>query len=65
MTETHNPNQSGLPSPGYSTRHIILAIVLVGVFMCVMDVQIVAIALPSVMQSLGAEIGQVQWIATG
>ena len=64
MTETRNPNPDS-PSPGYSTRHIILAIVVVGVFMCVLDVQIVAIALPSIMHSLGAEIGQVQWIATG
>jgi EmrB/QacA subfamily drug resistance transporter len=50
---------------GYASRYIILSIVLVGIFMCVLDVQIVSIALPTVMQSLGASIGQVQWIATG
>ena len=65
MPEPSNPDLSDLPSPGYSNRLIILAMVLVGIFMCVMDVQIVAIALPTIMQSLGAEIGQVQWIATG
>jgi EmrB/QacA subfamily drug resistance transporter len=65
MTETRNPDQTDYSSPGYSVRHIILAIVLIGIFMCVLDVQIVAIALPTIMQSLGAGIGQVQWIATG
>ncbi|ACL16612.1 MFS transporter [Methanosphaerula palustris] len=65
MIETRDSNQPDLPPLGYNTRHIILAIVLVGLFMCVLDVQIVAIALPTLMQSLGAGIGEVQWIATG
>ncbi len=65
MTEATDPGTIIPPSQGYPTRYVILAIILTGIFMCVLDVQIVAIALPSIMQALGAGIGQVQWIATG
>ena len=54
-----------VPEDLYKSRSIILAIVLVGMFMAVLDVQIVAIALPTIMHSLDASIGQIQWIATG
>ncbi|MGB7787657.1 MFS transporter [Methanoregula sp.] len=65
MTSAPDPIRVTSTDNGYTTRYIILAIVLVGIFMCVLDVQIVAIALPTIMQSLGSGIGQVQWIATG
>lgn len=65
MTAARDPVPAPFPATGYINRYIILAIVLAGIFMCVLDVQIVAIALPTIMQSLGAGIGQVQWIATG
>ena len=65
MTKPSYSGPATIPDNAYPTRYIILAIVLVGIFMCVLDVQIVAIALPTIMQSLGAGIGQVQWIATG
>ena len=65
MTEACDPDPAIILANGYKARYIILAIVLVGIFMCVLDVQIVAIALPTIMQFLGAGIGQVQWIATG
>jgi len=45
-------------------RRIILAIILAGVFLSVLDVQIVAIALPTITRLLAAPIGQTQWIAT-
>jgi EmrB/QacA subfamily drug resistance transporter len=65
MIETSDLNPAIIPEYGYKSRYIILAIVLVGMFMSVLDVQIVAIALPTIMQSLDTSIGQVQWIATG
>jgi EmrB/QacA subfamily drug resistance transporter len=65
MTGLSDPGPAILPDNDYATRYIILSIVLVGIFMCVLDVQIVTIALPTIMQFLGAGIGQVQWIATG
>lgn len=64
MTEISDPDPEIIPENGYATRYIILAIVLAGIFMSVLDVQIVAIALPTIMNSMSAGIGQVQWIAT-
>lgn len=45
-------------------RHIILVILLASAFICVVDVQIVAIALPTITHLLNASVGQTQWIAT-
>lgn len=45
-------------------RHVILLILLTCAFIGVVDVQIVAIALPTITNLLNASIGQTQWIAT-
>jgi len=47
-----------------ANRAKILAIILVGIFICVLDVQIVAIALPTITHDLNAPLGQTEWIAT-
>ncbi|MFH0966763.1 MAG: MFS transporter, partial [Methanobacteriota archaeon] len=48
----------------FQNRHIILAIILACGFLGVVDVQIVAIALPTITHLLNAPVGQTQWIAT-
>jgi EmrB/QacA subfamily drug resistance transporter len=48
----------------FRNRHIILAIVLACGFLSVVDIQIVAIALPTITHLLNAPVGQTQWIAT-
>jgi len=47
-----------------ANRSKILAIILVGIFIGVLDVQIVAIALPTITHDLNAPLGETQWIAT-
>ncbi len=50
--------------PTLKNRHIILVIILACAFIGVVDVQIVAIALPTITNLLNASVGQTQWIAT-
>ncbi len=60
---------TGIPAPlcepiSLKNRHIILVIILTCAFIGVVDVQIVAIALPTITNLLNASVGQTQWIAT-
>jgi EmrB/QacA subfamily drug resistance transporter len=51
-------------SPGYKNRYIILAIVLSGVFMGVLDMNVVNIALPDITRTFGVDMSQSQWVVT-
>lgn len=48
----------------YGNRYVILAIVLSGVFMCVLDTNVVNIALPTITRDFGVDMAQSQWIVT-
>lgn len=48
----------------YKNRYIILAIVLSGVFMGVLDTNVVNVALPTITQAFGVELSQSQWVVT-
>jgi EmrB/QacA subfamily drug resistance transporter len=50
--------------PEYKNRYIILVIVLSGVFMGVLDTNVVNIALPSITRDFGVDMAQSQWIVT-
>jgi len=71
MTPTHLYNMTPkITAPltpaefSYRSRIPILIIILVGVFMAVLDTNIVAIALPAITENFHVSLGQSQWIAT-
>ncbi|MGH3752376.1 MAG: MFS transporter [Pseudonocardiaceae bacterium] len=51
--------------PAYPHRWRALAVTQLAGFMSLLDVSIVAVALPSIQQSLGASAVQVQWVVSG
>lgn len=46
-------------------RLIVLSVVIAGTFLSVLDLTIVNVALPNIMTSLGVNVKQVKWVATG
>ena len=65
--ETNNTRSgtvAGSLQRAVANRSKILAIILLGIFICVLDIQIVAIALPTITHDLNASLGKTQWIAT-
>jgi EmrB/QacA subfamily drug resistance transporter len=46
-------------------RLLVLAVVITGTFMAVLDMTIVNVALPNIMTSFGVNVKEVQWISTG
>lgn len=63
ISETNN-TEADYRERIFRNRHVILVIILACAFLAVVDVQIVAIALPTITHLLNAPIGQTQWIAT-
>jgi EmrB/QacA subfamily drug resistance transporter len=51
--------------PAYPHRWRALAVTQMAGFMSLLDVSIVTVALPSIQQSLGASVAQVQWVVSG
>ncbi len=51
--------------PAYPQRWRALAVTQLAGFMSLLDVSIVTVALPSIEQSLGASVAQVQWVVSG
>ncbi len=51
--------------PGYPLRWRALMVTQMAGFMSLLDVSIVTVALPSIQQSLGASVAQVQWVVSG
>lgn len=56
--------QVGIPDSVYKNRYVILAIVLIGVLMSVLDGFMVSIALPTITTHFNVNIVQSQWIIT-
>ena len=56
---------SGAERSAYPNRWRALAVTQLAGFMSLLDVSIVNVALPSIQQSLGASVAQVQWVVSG
>jgi EmrB/QacA subfamily drug resistance transporter len=56
---------SGADQPAYPHRWRALVVTQMAGFMGLLDVSIVNVALPSIQQSLGASVAQVQWVVSG
>lgn len=54
-----------IPETVYRNRYVILAIVLMGTLMSVMDSNVVNIALPTMMRHFNISVADAQWIVTG
>jgi len=52
-------------SAGRVERWLVLAVVITGTFLAVLDMTIVNVALPNIMTSFGVNVKEVQWISTG
>ncbi|MFZ0120075.1 MAG: MFS transporter [Pseudonocardiaceae bacterium] len=59
------PERSGADEVAYPHRWRALAVTQLAGFMGLLDVSIVNVALPSIQQSLGASVAQVQWVVSG
>lgn len=51
-------------TPSGLNRALILAVVMVGTAMTLLDIAVVNVALPSIMTSLGADVVEVRWVVT-
>jgi DHA2 family multidrug resistance protein len=58
------PHAAELEPLGHIGRMLVLAVVITGTFLAVLDLTIVNVALPKIMTSFGANVQQVQWVAT-
>lgn len=66
MTEPIAPGGDGAASPVSSrVRGRVLAVLLIGVFMSLVDVSIVNVALPTIQHGLGASESDIQWVLSG
>jgi DHA2 family multidrug resistance protein len=51
-------------NPESLRRWLVLAVVIVGTFMAVLDITIVNVVLPKIMTAFGANVKQIQWVST-
>jgi MFS family permease len=63
-TSAEDPAHDKSSETAYNNRYIILAIVLTGTFMSLMNSNIVNVALPNITNYFNVSIGQSQWIVT-
>jgi DHA2 family multidrug resistance protein len=61
VTERDSPDHA--QGPGY--KWLVLANIMVGTFMAVLDATIVNVALPKIMASFGVSIDKIEWVITG
>ena len=67
MTAGTAGRMAALPSaitPGGTRRKVIMAVVMVGPFMALLESSIVNVALPNIMTSFGVNVAQVKWVST-